>query len=286
MFRVLSLSLLILIFMGLEPTKAFEAKFVTASTTNLSNPHDIKLSPDGKQLFVSDLGNNRVTVLEAQSLKLVRHIAEGELAEPHDVDFDPGGLLYVADTKNHRIAIYKIDGTKDTFQKELKGGFQAPEGVLVHPNGRTYVTGAWSGNIVAFENGKIINEAGGLSAPHDIELMADGTIWVADASNNRMLLMSPDLDIKKVLKGTPYNFKGPRYQDVLPDGTLIVADKYTHKVKVIAPDGTLKKVLGQENAGKGPNLFRTPEGVETRGNDLWIADSGNNRIVRYRILSK
>ena len=36
-------------------------------------------------------------------------------------------------------------------------------------------------------------------------------------------------------------------------------------------------------AGKGANKFRTPEGIEVRGNVLWIADSGNNRIVKYQL---
>ena len=53
-----------------------------------------------------------------------------------------------------------------------------------------------------------------------------------------MLLLSPDLEIKRELKGPPYNFDGVRYVDVLPDGTLIAADQKTHSVKFIGPDGS------------------------------------------------
>lgn len=265
----------------------FEASFVTSSTAEMSNPHDIKLSPDGKLLYVSDLGNSRVVVLDAQSLKLVGDFGKGEQSGTHDVEFGPDGRLYVADTGNHRIAIYEVDGAKAKFVGELKGRVRGPESVLVHPNGRIYVTGAWSGNIVAFKDAKVVKEAGGLSAPHGVEVTKDGDLWVADAGNDRMLLMSPELEIKKELKGEPYNFSGPRYQDLLPDGTLIVADKNTHTVKVIGPDGALVKVMGRQGKpGKGPDVFRTPEGVEIRGNDLWLADSGNDRIVRYRMTSK
>ena len=79
---------------------AFEATFVTASTTEISNPHDVKLSPDGKLLYVSDVGNSRVVVLEAQSLKLVGHFGKGEQSGTHDVEFGPDRRLYVADTGN------------------------------------------------------------------------------------------------------------------------------------------------------------------------------------------
>ena len=95
--------------------------------------------------------------------------------------------------------------------------------------------------------------------------------------------MSPDLAIKRELKGPPYNFNGVRYQDVLDDGTIIAADKYSHQVKVISADGKLLLVLGNGVAGKGANRFRTPEGVETRDDIVWISDSGNNRIVKYRL---
>ena len=96
----------------------------------------------------------------------------------------------------------------------------------------------------------------------------DGDIWLADAGNDRMLLLTPGLQIIKELSGPKYGFNGPRYQDVMPDGTLIVADKYTHSVKIIAVDGALLQVIGTGRAEKGPGKFTTPEGVELKGDIL------------------
>ncbi|MGI9504489.1 MAG: hypothetical protein ACR2RE_15695, partial [Geminicoccaceae bacterium] len=56
-----------------------------------------------------------------------------------------------------------------------------------------------------------------------------------------------------------------------------------HQVKIIGPDGALRLVLGSGEAGKGPDLFTTPEGVEIRGNTLWLSDSGNDRVVKYEL---
>jgi hypothetical protein len=36
----------------------------------------------------------------------------------------------------------------------------------------------------------------------------------------------------------------------------------------------------------GPGEFRTPEGVEVRGDAVWFSDSGNDRIVKYRLRLK
>jgi DNA-binding beta-propeller fold protein YncE len=260
----------------------FRLDYVSASTAALSNPHDIKLSPDGKQLFVSDVGNNRVAILDAGSLELLGHFGSDHQDGTHDVDFDAQGRLYVADTHNGRVTIYEMAGLTGKLVGELSAKIRGPEGVLVHPNGKVYVGGAWSGNLVVYERGKVVNEMTGLSSPHDVELAPNGDIWLADAGNDRMVLLSPELKIKKVLQGAPYKFSGPRYQDTMPDGTLIVADKNTHSVKIIGPDGTLIQVLGG-GPGKGAGKFRTPEGIELSGETLYISDSGNDRIAKYRI---
>ncbi len=258
------------------------ATFVSASTVELENPHDLKLSPDGKYLLVSDVGNNRVAILDPDSLAMVGEFGADHQSGTHDVDFDNHGRVYVADTHNNRVTIYAMDGTAVTLTGELSKRIRGPEGVLAHANGRIYVAGAWSGNVVAYAAGKVVAELRGLSSPHDLEATANGDIWLADAGNNRMLLLSADLEIKRELKGAPYNFNGVRYQDVLSDGTVIAADKNSHTVKFIAEDGTLLLVLGDGKAGKGPGKFTTPEGVEVRGDTLWISDSGNDRIVKYR----
>lgn len=268
---------------GAGPAGAFELEFVSASETELGNPHDIKLGPDGRHLFVSDVDNDRVAVLDADTPSLVTSWGDDHQAGTHDIDFGPDGRAYVADTHKNRVTIYEMDGPTGRLVGELSEKIRGPEGVLVHPNGRIYVAGAWSGNLVAYEDGRVVGELTGLSSPHDVELSPDGDIWLADAGNDRMLLLSPDLEIKRELKGEPYNFAGVRYQDVLPDGTLITADKNNHQIKVIGPDGDLLLVLGSRRAEKGPGVFTTPEGVEVRGDTVWLSDSGNDRIVKYRI---
>ena len=260
-----------------------EVQFLGASTADLDNPHDLKLSVDGKYLFVSDVGNNRVVLLNPETLEFVSSFGADHQSGTHDVDFDPNGTAYVADTHNNRIAIYDIHGTNAEFSGQITGRIRGPEGVLVHPNGLIYVAGAWSNNVVAFKNGDVVAELSGLRSPHDLELDPNADIWLADAGNDRMLLLSPSLEIKRELSGAPYDFNGVRYQDVLEDGTLIVADKNNHQVKMIKSDGTLLLTLGDGIRGLGPRKFSTPEGIEVQNGALWISDSGNDRIVKYKI---
>ncbi len=263
-----------------QPLKAV---FEKESTVELNNPHDLKLSPDGQYLMVSDVGNNRVAMLDPDSLVMVGQFGADHQAGTHDIDFDKNGLAYVADTYNNRVTIYRMQNKQAVLVGELSESVRGPEGVLAHPNGLIYVAGAWSGNVVAFDKGKKVRELTGLSSPHDLELAANGDLWLADAGNDRILLLSQELVIKDELTREKYDFRGVRYLDTMEDGTLIAADKYTHSVKFIGVDGTLRLQIGNGNASRGDYEFKTPEGVEVLGNQVWISDSGNNRIVRYLI---
>ena len=183
-------------------------EFLGASTTEMDNPHDLKLSPDGRHLYVSDVDRNRVLILDPETLEPLGEFGADRQSGTHDVDFDADGRALIADTRNNRVLIYEIDGLDARFTGSLEGRFRGPEGVLFHPNGRIYVGGAWSDNVVAFQDGRPVGELSGLSSPHDLELTPDGDIWLADAGNDRMLLLSPDLEIKRELKvGEPYNFQ-------------------------------------------------------------------------------
>lgn len=261
----------------------FNVVYQSASNTPLSNPHDLKLSPDGKHLFVADVGNNRVTILDPETLGLVSSFGSDHQSGTHDVDFDKQGRAYVADTHNNRVTIYEMDGTRAKLIGELNQRIRGPEGVIIHSNGRVYVAGAWSDNVVAYQDGEAMHELDGLSSPHDLEENADGNIWLSDSGNHRILLLSPELKVLRELSRQTYDFDGVRYLDLLEDGTLIAADKNNHQIKFIGTDGKLLLVLGSGRPEKGPGKFTTPEGVEIRGNTLWLSDSGNNRVVKYSI---
>ena len=79
------------------------------------------------------------------------------------------------------------------------------------------------------------------------------------------------------------DFREPHDIVLSADGSLLfVADKYSNSIKLISPEGELVQVLGGGKSG----IFDRPEGVEIRGGDLWFSDTYNNRIVRYRMMSR
>ncbi len=265
---------------------AYDLIYITGSEQAFAQPHDIVLSKDRRYLYVADNNNDRIAVLEPDGLGLIGTFGEGQVSEPHDVVFQSEDILLVADTGNNRIAIFNVQGATAKLAGELRGAITRPEGVAVHPNGRVYATGSASGNIEAFENGVSVAVAGGLSAPHDISIAPDGSLWIADAGNDRLVNMDQDFHVIRILKGQPYQFNGPRYLDFDQVGRLYVADKYNHQIKVLALDHAVLFTLGSGRSGIGRNVFDRPEGIAIQDQDIWFSDTYNNRIVRYRIVNK
>jgi len=81
-----------------------------AARQSLALPHDAALSPDGRLLYVTDMANSRIVVLQAMTLKTLGMFGAGETSYAHNAKCDASGRLLVADAGNDRIAIQKVDG--------------------------------------------------------------------------------------------------------------------------------------------------------------------------------
>ncbi len=82
--------------------------------------------------------------------------------------------------------------------------------------------------------------------------------------------------------GTPLRFPGKVLADAA-SGRLLVADSQHHRILVCNLDGAVQQVIGSGEAGDrdGPLAscsFRNPQGMALRGEDLWVADTGNHRL--------
>ncbi len=263
---------------------------VAVSESVLSRPHDLILTRDGRHLLVSDLGNHVVRVLESDSLAVVGEIGSGELSAPHDVHLDDRGRLMVADTGNNRVAIYELSGITGRLVDQLTEGLGRPEGVTQTRDGRVLVTSVAGSHISAFKDGRRVARTGGpgsgpnrYSRPHDIDVDDAGRVIVADPGNNRLQVLSADLEYQRSIGGAPpYDFNEPKYFALDQDGRLYVGDQFNHRVLVFDRDLILLGQMGTGKAGDGPDQLNGLEGVVVRGSDVWISDTYNHRIVRYR----
>lgn len=260
------------------------AAFDMAGPAVLDDPHDLAFGPDGR-LYVADKFGARIAVLDPETLDVVASFGDGLLPNVHDISFGRDGRVAIAVTGIGAVLV-----ARDLADLSTATVLAAPrtEGVLLHSSGRVYAMASGSGHLVVYEGDRLVGAVEGHYGAHDVAEDADGNVWVADNAARRLVKYSPELERLQVIDATRFGFAGPRYLDIDPSGRLVVADQDAHRVLLIDPDGsdggTLLGVLGTGQPGEGPGEFDDPEGVAVQGNRYFIADSDNNRIVRYVVV--
>lgn len=130
--------------------------------------------------------------------------------------------------------------------------------------------------------------------PQGIAMAADGSVFVADTENHRIRRISPDGNVTTLAggdrgfadgSGASARFWLPKGLAVDSRGNLYVADFYNHLIRKVTPDGTVSTLAGSAQAGHADGSgekakFYGPEGVLSLGNEVFVADAGNNRIRR------
>lgn len=218
----------------------------------------------------------------------VAGISAGEFNGPSGIAIDPtSGKLFVSDRANHRVLRF-------ASAADLSTGAQA-EAVFGQEDFVTKATGI---------------AANKLNTPIGINVDAQGRLWIADFSNNRVLRFddaankSSGADADGVLghadfttnTGSTFSqdkLRGPVTVFVEPNGTLWISDFNNHRI--IRHDNAAAKangapadgVLGQTGftsaaAGVTASNMASPNAawVDQNGT-LWVADNGNLRVLRF-----
>lgn len=182
---------------------------------------------------------------------------EGSLSSPRNVAIGPDGLVYVADSGNHRIQVFDGDGQ---FVRgwgssgTAPGQFNEPWGLEVDDS-FVYVADTWNHRIQKFTlDGALVgvfgasgspsadDPNGGLGlffGPRDIAMLSDGSLLITDTGNHRLQVMSADGTFMRVVGGFGNQlgqFNEPVGLAVGPDGSVFVADTWNHRIQRLSPE--------------------------------------------------
>lgn len=207
--------------------------------------------------------------------------ADEHLSYPSGICVDKKGFVYVADTSNNRIQIFKEDGkwvrSIHSEPRGWPGDFRAPRGVTVGPDGCIYICSA--SNVVKYDTeGKFLRQigsgvgaAGGcFSNPRGLALNADGSlIYVADFSNRRVsVFTSEGMFLRNLVeRWDPWSVA------VGPDGNIYTGDTLSRSIEVYTPSGRhLNSIRKYEGNHK-------PLGVAvSREGKIYMADYNNSKL--------
>jgi len=130
-----------------------------------------------------------------------------------------------------------------------------------------------------------------LNAPRSLAFANDGTIYVADSRNHRILHL--DLDGTVINEwgtfadgvNTPIGegtFNEPWGVAVGPDGSVYVTDTWNHRIEKFSSSGRFITAWGSFGQGTAPDAFYGPRGlaVDAKGR-VYVTDTGNKRVVVF-----
>ena len=168
-----------------------------------NGPTGITVYPTTGQIFVADMDNHRIRVLNNDLTYSHSFVKEGSSPEqfnlPCDVTFDNEGYLYVADFNNHCIKKFTPAGQYiSTFSSEGSnpGQIKQPTSIIID-NNLLYVSEYGNDRISIFDtNGRFIHcfgksgsGEGEFNLRYGITIDSLGNLYVSDTDNNRLVVL-------------------------------------------------------------------------------------------------
>jgi predicted membrane-bound mannosyltransferase/DNA-binding beta-propeller fold protein YncE len=130
-----------------------------------------------------------------------------------------------------------------------------------------------------------------VNAPRSLAFASDGTMYVADSRNHRVLHLGSDGTLLHEwgsfadgvsIPADPGTFNEPWGVAVGPDGSVYVTDTWNHRVQKFTAAGKFIKQWGFFGQGETPDAFYGPRGIATDSQGrVYVTDTGNKRIVVF-----
>lgn len=271
--------------------KGYQGDGGPALKASFNLPHELRFDKQGNY-YIADMTNHAIRRVDAKTGVITTLAGTGQpgyagdggpankaqLKQPHSIQFDPQGDLYICDIGNH--VIRKVDmktGIISTFAGTGKPG-ATPDGAPIAGTP--------------------------LKGPRSMDFDATGNLWLATREGNQVFKL--DLAAGKIhhVAGTGVSgftgnggpaklatLKGPKGIAIDREGNAWLADTESHTVRMIdAKTGNLELVAGTGEKGDGPDgdplkckMARLHGIFVDSDGSIFIGDSETHRV---RVLRK
>jgi uncharacterized protein (TIGR03437 family) len=235
-------------------SSAGQINTVAGGGGQLNSPLELALDPTN-DLLIADAAGYRIRELVGLQDSLINLAGNGQLGlgsdglpavssalnAPNGVASGPGGVIYLADTGNHRVRRMYASGVVVTVVGNGSAGF----------------------------DGDGPGQSTQLSSPSSLCLDAAGNLYIADTGNNRIRMVSPSGNVTTI--AGPAQLNGPRGVAVDAAGNVWIADTGNHRVLALTSSG-LTVIANQLQAPVGLAISGTSGAV-------YVADAGSNLVL-------
>ena len=154
-----------------------------------NHPSNVKISPDGK-VYVADCDNHRIQVFQPDWT--ISHVIDGKVpgdgsfSSPDGIAFDLSGNVHVGGFYSSSVTVFTPSG--QIVHQYDKTHINRPTGIAIDPSGYSLVNNYNNDTLCIFDpSGKFINSVGGFLCQFGVSVSPDGSVWVADRNNNRLV---------------------------------------------------------------------------------------------------
>ncbi len=197
------------------------------TAAQINQPAQMAVDASGN-LYIADINNNRIrkvtsggTISTFAGTGTASFSGDGGAATsatlngPRGVAIDTSGVIYIADSANHRIRKVTTGGVISTIAGTGTAGYSGdggaatsaqlntPRGLAVDASGNIYVADTSNNRIRRISSGGVISTVAGtgtasysgdggaatsatINGPYDIALDGSGCVYLADTNNNRI----------------------------------------------------------------------------------------------------
>jgi sugar lactone lactonase YvrE len=250
----------------------FPTGSLSAVNAPLGHIQSVAVDANGN-LYIADIDGNTVTQVTPGGVLTVvagngsagysgdnGPAVSARLNQPNGVAVDTAGNLYIADTNNQRIRKVTPAGVISTLAGSGSAGYSGD-------NGPATSAKIWK--------------------PMGVAVDGSGNLYIADAGNNRIRMVTPVGTISTLAGTGSANYSGdggpaisatlhsPGAVAVDGNGNLYIADTTNNRIRKVTPNGTINTVVGD---GSSAELYQ-PQGVAVdSAGDLYIADTQHKQI--------
>lgn len=262
----------------------------------MSKPQGIHVDSSGR-LYVVDAGQRKVHVFDSGDSTYFsfpdKRIADFEY--PVGITADGNGRVYVSDSATNLIHVFDSFGKKH-LTSIGDGKLLRPTGLALRSDSNELlVVDTLASELIVFDVGnfEIKTRAGrngqegdALHYPTNISLAPDGDVYITDALNFRIQILSADLQFKGQFGEAgdgPGFFSRPKGVALDSDQNIYVVDALFDNVQVFNRRGELLLAFG--TSGHAAGEFWLPNDIFIDSNDqIFVSDSYNSRvqIFKYR----
>jgi phospholipase C len=272
------------------PAPQFATSFGQHGPGQLTDPFGVAAAPD-HCVWVADRATGQVEQF-SPSGEFLRSIGSSVLLQPDGVAVDSAGDIWVADTGHDQIVEFSASGRElQSFGSDGSGNGQLdrPEAIAFDSAGNIWVAGQDNNRIEEFaRTGSYLAQIS-VATPDGIAIDAAGNLWISSpsyADGNVVYEFAPD--------GTSLQYYGSTQAEygafsntagiaIGPAGRIYVVNADYSLVTVLNPDGSFYTEFGlQPDPANAAEDLAFPQGIAVTANGtVYVADSGNGRVVEY-----